>query len=222
MLEPAPSSAVLGRLDTGGPWLVERNQGRGRVLALATPIDAEAGTLPVNPDFVPLAHELIFYLAGAGDPLLVRAGEPLYFPLERAPEPELQTLRVETPSGRKAEAEVIRSGGLTRARFDDTTESGIYRVLLAAPSGGVMYGAVARDERESDLTPLDAAEAAKLVEGWPLQFVSESNAAAHPVLAGDSGSRHEIWRFLVFAALGLLCLEIYLTRRLVRAQTVAG
>ena len=35
-----------------------------------------------------------------------------------------------------------------------------------------MYGAVDRDEREADPAPLDPAEAAKLAEGWPLEFVS--------------------------------------------------
>ncbi len=81
-LEPTAGSAALGRLDTGDPWLVERTHGRGRVLVLATAIDAEAGTLPVNPDFVPLAHEWMLHLAGGGDPLLVCAGEPLIFPLD--------------------------------------------------------------------------------------------------------------------------------------------
>ncbi len=218
-LEPSPGSAVLGRLDTGGPWLVERSQGRGRILALATSIDAEGGTLPVNPDFVPLAHELIFHLSGGGDPLLVRPGEPLIFPLEAAPPAELTALEAETPGGEKAKAELLRGGGLVRARIDDTTESGVYRLILPVPPGGVMYGAVARDARESDMTPLDRAEAAKLAEGWPLQYVTEAKEGELGLFGMEAGTRHEVWRYLILAVLGGLCLEIYLTRRLVRAQS---
>ena len=146
-LEPVSGSAVLGRLDTGSPWLIERKQGRGRILVLATPIDAEAGTLPVNPDFVPLAHEWMLYLAGGGGPAEVRAGEPLVFPLEQSPEANVKSLAVDIPSGGTAKAEVIRGSGGTFARLDETAESGIYRLHLpGAP--GVVYGAVARDDRE--------------------------------------------------------------------------
>jgi von Willebrand factor type A domain/Aerotolerance regulator N-terminal len=222
-LEPATGSAVLARLDTGDPWIVERNAGRGRILMLATAIDAEAGTLPVNPDFVPLAHEWIFHLAGAGDPLLVRAGEPLIFPLDVAPDADVKSLPVETPSGRKAQAEVIPSRGLAQARFEDTVESGIYRLFLPGASpGGIMYGAVERDERESDRAPLAPAEAAKLAEGWPLAFVDDTESGDLGIFSAEAGSRHELWRFMILAALAGLCLEIYLTRRLVRVQSGAG
>ena len=64
MLAPLPGASVSARLDTGDPWIIERNSGRGRVLVLATPVDAEAGTLPANPDFVPWTHEWVFHLAG--------------------------------------------------------------------------------------------------------------------------------------------------------------
>ena len=85
-----------------------------------------------------------------------------------------------------------------------------------------MYGAVDRDERESDLAALEPEEAAKLAEGWPLEYVSESKASELGLFAAGRGSRHEVWRFVILAALGGLCLEIYLTRRLVRVQAGAG
>jgi hypothetical protein len=219
-LEPAPGSAVLGRLDTGDPWLIEGRQGRGRILVLATPIDAEAGTLPVNPDFVPLTHEWVLHLAGDGEPPEVRPGEPLVFPLDQLSDPSLTTLLVETPSGLRANAEVIRGAGATFARFDDTAESGVYRLSLPDPGGGVVYGAVARDERESDVTRLDPAEADRLADGWPLRF--ETGPAGEAPFAGTAfASRHEVWRYLVLLALAGLCLEIHLTRRLVRLQSAS-
>ncbi len=219
VLVPLPGAAVLGRLDTGDPWVIERKQGRGRILAVATPLDAEAGTLPVNPDFVPLTHEWIGHLAGGSDPLVVRAGEPLMFPLYSEVSPRLTSLPIETPGGTKAKAEVVRGGALSRARFDDTTESGIYRLSLPDPPGGSLYGAVSRDDRESNMAPLDPAEAVKLADGWPLFFHADPNQVTDRLFAPESGSKHEIWRIFVLAALAGLCLEIYLTRRLLRTQS---
>ena len=66
-------AAAIARLDTGDPWAVERPFRKGRVIVLAGPLDAEGGTLPVNPDFVPLVHELIFHLA---DPVGRRPADP--------------------------------------------------------------------------------------------------------------------------------------------------
>ena len=80
-------------------------------------------------------------------------------------------------------------------------------MILPVPPGGVMYGAVARDARESDMTPLDAAEAAKLAEGWPLQYVTEAKEGELGLFAAEAGTRHEVWRYLVLAVLGGLCLE---------------
>ena len=217
-LSPVDGSAVLARFDTGEPWVVERRVGRGRVVVLSAAIDAEAGTLPVNPDFVPLAHEWIAYLAGGGESLLVRPGQPLVFPLEVSPPNEVTTLAIETPGGIKARAEVIRGAGFASARFDDTTESGVYRLTLPDPPGGVVFGTVLADEREIDMTPLAQAEAGKLAEGWPMTFDTEANQGSTPLAAATSAGKHEVWRMLVIAALLGLCLEIYLTRRLVRAQ----
>jgi hypothetical protein len=144
-------ASVPARLDTGDPWAVEQPQGRGRVLVLAAGLDARSGTLPVNPDFVPLIHEWVFHLAsppGSGD--------------EDAPEPD-------------------------------------------------------RD-RESDPAPLEPGEAARLSAGWPLTFETDPARLESHLFAAERGGRQELWRGLVLAALAGLCLEIYLTRRLLRSQ----
>jgi hypothetical protein len=218
VLTPVPGAAVTARLDTGDPWMVERAQGRGRVLLLATPIDAEEGTLPVNPDYVPLVHELIFHLAGSGDAQVMQAGEPLIFQLEPPPGPAIKTLPLETPSGRIAQATIEHRGASAHARFNDTTDSGTYRLALPDPPGGFAYAAVAQDPRESDIAPLEPPEAAKLSDGWPLEFEPDPDRMAARLFAARREGRSEIWRILVVAALAGLCLEIYLTRRLVTNQ----
>ena len=113
---------------------------------------------------------------------------------------------------------MVRDG--RRPRRDSTTRASPASIAstLPDPPGGVAYAAVAGDGRESDLTPLEPAEAAKLAEGWPLDFEADPARLAAPPLAAEPGGRHELWRLLVLAALGGLCVEVYLTRRLVRSQ----
>jgi hypothetical protein len=127
------------------------------VLLLATALDAASGTLPVNPDFVPLAHEWVFHLAAA----------PV-------------------------------------ATANDSPERALER------------------QRESDPAPLEPAEASRLAEGWPLVFEADEARLDKRVFAAERGGRRELWRGLVLAALAGLCLEVYLTRRLVRSQGLAG
>jgi hypothetical protein len=155
VLNPSPGASVAARLDNGDPWIVERPHGRGRVLLLATALDAAAGTLPVNPDFVPLVHECVFALASA--PV---AGGP------------------------------------------------------ADASQHVL-------QREADFTTLEPTEGARLAEGWPLTFETDPVRLEGRVFAAERGGRRELWRGLVLVALAGLCLEVYLTRRLVRTQGLA-
>jgi hypothetical protein len=69
------------------------------------------------------------------------------------------------------------------------------------------------------MAPLDPAEAARLAEGWPLTFEPDpALLAAHLLDVDTPASRREVWRGLVLLALGGLCAELYLTRKLVRGQ----
>ncbi|MFW6108283.1 MAG: PA14 domain-containing protein [bacterium] len=54
---------VGGRFHTGEPFLVERELGEGYVLMTAAPLDASVSNLPALKSFVPLVHEMVYYLA---------------------------------------------------------------------------------------------------------------------------------------------------------------
>lgn len=219
VLEPVPGASVVARLDAGDPWIVERQVGKGRVALLASSIDAEGGTLPVNPDFVPFAHELIAHLAsGAEGPTSIKPGEPLEFPLDPAPPADVKALTVITPSGVKVEAPVLRSGHSARVRLAETSEPGIYRLALATPPGAFAYAAVVGDDRDADPSPLEAPEVEALEQNWPLAFDPDPARLADRVLEVDRARRNEIWQGLILAALAALCLEVWLTRRMARRQ----
>ncbi len=222
VLVPASSgrAEVPARLDSGDPWLVERVAGRGRVALLAGPLDAEGGTLAVNPDFVPWVHELILHVGSGVDASVAsaaRPGEPLTFRLPSAPAAGVEMLDVVTPSGRRVPAPVVRNeaGGAVTLDGAEVREPGTYRVDVRR--GSSAYATVASDPGESDLEPLAAAEASKLAEGWALEFEESPDGLAASVLRRGGSGRRDLWRFLVLAALGGLCVEIWLTRRAARA-----
>lgn len=212
VLGPAPGTSVTARLDTGDPWVVDRSA--PRVMLLAAAIDAEAGTLPVNPDFVPLVHEWIFALAGGRAPTPLQPGEPWIIELDPPPATTAATLTLHAPGGATMTLPVVRAERSARVRVDDTRVPGVYRLDL--PGGANRFAVVAHDGRESDLRPLTTAEMQTLAQGWPLAFETDPAHATSRLLAAGPDARHEAWRALVLAALGLLCFEIYLTRRLAR------
>jgi von Willebrand factor type A domain/Aerotolerance regulator N-terminal len=222
VLEPASGASVSARLDTKAPWAVERGQGRGRVLVLAGPLDAEGGTLPVNPDFVPLIHEWALHLAGGSAPRPLRPGEPAEFELNPAPPATVTSLPLLTPSGDTARASIVRTSTGAKARHDETSEPGVYRLARPDPPGGFDYAVVQGDSSLIDDSPLDPAEAAKLAEGWPLEFAPDADRLTSHLFTTGPGARRELWRGLVLAALAGLCAEVYLTRKLVRGQGLTG
>jgi hypothetical protein len=210
-------ATVLARLDTGDPWIVERPYRLGRVAMLAGPVDAEGGTLPVNPDFVPWAHELVYHLAdpSAADRTF-HAGEPISVELDSPPAGRVE-LDVRTPSGSIRHARIERAEGRTHARLDEAWEPGAYRFLV---SGGPVYAFVPADPREADLAPLSASDQSKLAHGWPLVFESQPGRLPGRLLATAAGGPNPIWRGLILAALGGLCMEVWLTRRVARSREV--
>jgi hypothetical protein len=221
VLEPLTGAVVTARLDTGDPWVVERGWGKGRVAVLAGPVDAEGGTLPVNPDFVPWAHELVAHLAsGSGAAEALRPGEPLRFDLDPLTPPTLKSLTLTTPTGTARQVPIARDGSSASVRVTDTGEAGIYRLTLPDPPGGYAYAAVAGDGGEADPALLEPGEAKSLAEGWPMVFEPDAARCADRILAVERVRRSELWQPLILAALGGLCLEIWLTRRIARGQAV--
>jgi hypothetical protein len=65
---PGAGSRVLARFDNGLPALIETGAGRGRVLVLASDLDAQWNDWPLSPTFLPFVREAVGYLAGTPAP----------------------------------------------------------------------------------------------------------------------------------------------------------
>lgn len=224
-LEPVEGAAVEARLDDGRPWLVVKPWGAGLVGAVGGSLSARGGTLAVNPDFVPWLHALVYRLAGPSGAVVRIAPGAAYHaevPASAGLAAEAERVAVRRPDGARSEAVVERLGGVARVRFDATDEPGVYAVEW--PAGPAGRFVVEADPRERDPAPLSEADLAALAEGWPFEAASGAASVAGRMLDGGgraSGPR-PVWRWLIAAALGGLCLEIAATRRLARRRGLAA
>ena len=180
--------------------------------------------MPVNPDFVPWAHELIYHLAGAsashqcGAARRADRDRPRSRPAGRVAD----LARSRRPAEHPPQAAVVRFRGKTQARLDDTGEPGVYQFRLPDPPGGSAFATVAADGRESDFAPLEPASAEALARDVAVTLRDLTvTALAGWLFAAGPASRHEIWRYLVLGTLAGLCMEVWLTRRMVKNSGMA-
>jgi hypothetical protein len=201
------TGTTIARLTTGEPFLVERGFGTGRVVASAVPLDTSWGTnLPRLPDFVRLAHELTYYLAGArGADRNLDPAQPIVF----APKPDEPPgpVTLVGPDGRS------RSQVATAwpAVFPGPHDPGSYR--LTTPAGRTVVYAVRPDPREAVLTPASEDDRRKVAEA-----VGKLTDISSPDEVSSSGAdglpERELWGLMMTLVLGLLGLELWYTRRL--------
>jgi hypothetical protein len=124
------------------PFLVERVFRSGRVLLCTVPLDTSWGAnLPKLPAYVPLAHELVYYLAGARSAEYnLQPGQPIRWRTERE---KLTGFTLETPgheprplsdgpvSGTNVlQAQLVRQPRGMQMLFEDTREPGPYRLQV--------------------------------------------------------------------------------------------
>ena len=201
------SGVPVALLTNNDPFLVERSYRGGRVLLCTVPLDNSWRTnLPDLPAFAPLAHELVYYLAGARSAEFnLQPGQPLrYRPAGDEPPGRVVFQPPEgDPQPRTAERWPLV--------VEDAREPGVYRLH----SGGrVTYYVVQPDHRESDLTPCTEADREKVGKLLPLSY--ENNFEK---LIGEVSHRSEdleLWRWFMVGVVMLLCCEVWFTRRIVK------
>lgn len=201
------TGTTAAMLTTRDPLLVERTFGKGRVLLATHPLDNSWKTNLIRlPDFVRLAHELMYYLAGTRT--AERNLNP-YQPIVFTPRPPelVGPVAVVSPDG--------RSRTLNPASWpvvvDGTGEPGAYK--LTTPGGRTVFFAVRNDSREAVLTPNSEDDKKKVAEAvGGLEYVDEvkdilDRGGGQPVSA-------ELWWVLLLLVLAFLALEVVYTRKL--------
>lgn len=212
------SSIVTARLTNGAPFLMERNFGHGRVLMMSAPLDSDWSTLPAKPDYVPFLHEILFHLAtGSRTSRNVLVGEPLLLPVAQDFDKSQYAFR----GPGKLNLPVSLGGDELRrlAKLDDTSVPGVYS-FVPTKNGEPAAGAkgspcvVDFDRRESDLTMLTREQQTFLQGKDRLKIVTSLDELRKQMFANNT--KAEFWQLLLLVVLGMLVVEVWLTRRLVQ------
>ena len=194
------NSQILARFDDGGPLLLERKVGEGRVLLVAAPLDNLTGDFPLQPAFLPFMRRLAIYAAGHRvAPLWRTTGETGIVP-GGVREPV-----VATPVG-----ELLRPASDSAPCTVVLEDAGFYQTYADRAAGEpIDVIAVNPPAPESDLTPADPRE---LLIGVR-QSDSTSAVPREQLAAAEQESRQGIWRLLLATVLVLLVLEALVANR---------
>lgn len=186
----ADADTVLLALSDGSAWIVGgEHVAGGRYLIVASPMDAEATSLPTSTGLVPLLDRLLGTWARGEPPRLEAApGESIRLPVGA-------TAVLRPDGGRDA----VSSG----ARYQVPGEPGIYTIF--ADRTPVSAFAVNPPARESRLVRADRRALEAALPGWDVDLVHDASAWEDAIFRKRLG--REAWRPLVLAALVVLILE---------------
>jgi hypothetical protein len=247
-VRPGANATTVARLTGEDPLLVEGPSGSGRVLLCTVPLNPSWETNILGlPEFPVLAHEIVNYLAGVrGGEFGVRSanynlrpGQPLRFRLEgeswnaltlkRPGEEPLpivfdgaapgtgrpgRTERLNTPRSNAHFAQLLQTPSTTMVSYSETDAVGIYRVR--AEEKKTYFYAGQPDLEESNLTPCTTEDWKNVQELIPMTYLTDRDPRNSPLAA--ELHTEELWWWLMLGVVGLLCAELWMTRRIVRGR----
>ena len=205
---PSDAVTVAAHLDTGDPFIVEKQFGKGRVIQCCTACDDDWSNLPARPVYLPLMQQLVTYLASTVyPPRNVGVGQQLaaLLRLENAD----KTAIITDPEGRRHEIKAQPRDDHCLVEFGRTELPGLY--VLETPDNETIHFVVNTSSKESDLSLLDDAEFSELA----LQMQAQPVSSAEQYLQLDIRRRfgREIWKWLLAGLLALVFVEVVLQQR---------
>jgi hypothetical protein len=203
------TTRVLVRFSDGKPALVERAFGQGKVVLSAFAAGTSGSSLPYKPAYVPLVHQLVAYLAaGPTAQRNLQIGELIStrFDVKEANRP----VRLTDPSGQTSLQKTTLGAEGVVFSYAATERAGLYRIGLSGEDLAEAF-AVNLPPGESDLASAQERQVRAAVGEVPVQFARGTDDLTTVVSRSRRGI--EIWRALVYAALGLLFLEALLAQR---------
>jgi len=198
---------TIASIGSNEPWLVERAFGKGRVVLSTVPLDTSWKTNLIRlPDFVRLAHELMYYLAGArsAERNLAPGQAIVFTPIpEELPGP----VQIAFPDG-STQTIPVKSWP---AVIEKTTDPGAYQ--LTTPSGRRIDFSVRNDPREAVLTPCSDDDRAAIRKSLGnLEFIAKPEEVVAESV--EAGTPREFWWLFLVIVLFMLIGEMWYTRKL--------
>ena len=204
-VQPDSATTVLGRYDTGEPFLIEREVGKGRVLVYTSSLSPAWTDFTINEMYIPFLYQVVKYALSTNT---IRQEYAVG-----------ETVRLE---GRPGEEWDVRAPGelLFKVQIDDSGQ-GFFRETevpghyAAAGSGNQLIFSVNVDPRESLLAGKDPEEAYGAVVPPP-DDVPLTVEEARLVELDDEERQQKFWRIVIFLMLLLFALETFIANRKTR------
>ena len=202
----APGSDVLASLKSGDPFLLERKFGRGRVIAMAGPLDASWSNLPLTRLYLPLMQSIVRRLASSNDSELnLSVGSPIELTVAAPGNAAVEIVR---PDGHVDRSTLSVAGGVGSLVYTATNVPGRYTVRVNGQPDRIF--AVRPPAGESNLSLQDDAALLKRTSSAGIDFVSASS----PLRVGNSRKASEWSVPLILLTIAALAVESMLTSRL--------
>jgi len=209
-LKESAHTKVVAKFDSGEPAIVERAQGRGRVIVFASGWQPAESQLALSTKFVPMLGALLDMACGPSASL---AGVTVGQTVDIAGIPADQPLVVHKPDG--AETAVVRGA----ATFAGVDQPGVYEIRSAAIPA---FFAANLAAAESNTAPLELEKLEQLgVNMKPVLSRKHELDRKRQERDTELESRQTIWRWLLAGALGVLLLETFLAGHAARQIATA-
>lgn len=197
---PASGAVVIGKFDTGDPFLIEKRIGDGRVLVYTSTINGDWSDLALDEVFVPLVYQIATYGTQRDrDDLVYFVGDAVTV----SGEPN-QRWDVRTPEGEVFRVTLDDAG---RGAFRDTHVPGHY--VMESGSDRRLFS-VNVDPAESALATRDVQEVYAAISAPPGNREPTAQTVASAV---DDEANQKLWRILLLIVLALFAVESWLANR---------
>ena len=237
-----PDVRIGGLLGTGEPFLAEREIGLGYILLLSTMLDRTDTSLASLKSFVPLVHEIVYYLAapmmidhnltpGAEFSIDLIANDPTErgeleerreadLPEDWTGDSEETAVMAQLPSGEMRLAKVEATGRGYRIGYSATHAPGLYTFVLPTHVAA-LYSSNLYARTTIPFSVLDDANESflGLLSDADIERAQEyvdlfpaDDAEAMQTAIADEAPGEELWRYLVIGAVLALLGEIAVSR----------
>ena len=201
-LVPDSTAQVLGRYDTGDPFLIERAYGRGKMLTMTSSFNTEWSDFPVNEIYLPFVYQLVKHvISSETSKNSFTVGEAISFTGESGDQWE-----VRAPDDKIFKVQIEDNG---RGYLRETEIPGNYRAVHADQE---FCFSVNVDTKESDLTSRDP-EAFYASVTQPASRIQNESYRASMEEMKDTENRQKLWRMIMVLILLLFVFETFYANR---------
>ncbi len=203
---------VLATLGSGTPLLVEGTWGKGRVLLLSTPLDADWNALPLSGFYLPFVQSMVRYLAVPSEesrnPII---GQPLLLIVHGPLDQNRATITL--PDGRQRGIASLGGPNLWQLHWSNTSEPGVYRFNYRQNGNEQSIPfAVQRRPTPTARAMLTDEEMTKIAEQLGLKLLSRQPADLAGVVGKTRGG-NELWEWGLLSVIALGLAELLLAQK---------